>query len=96
MVKHVVLVCWKPDADEQMIQEFMNVAPTALSRGPFLSFSHGVGLGLTGTSADWGFVADLAEADDLKRWTGSPAHSDFTATLNPIAATVTSIQLSLG
>jgi hypothetical protein len=91
-VKHVVLVSWTPDADEQSIGEFLKVAPGALARGGFLECDYGEGLKLTNGAANWGFVVEVAKAEDLDFWTNSEAHSEFTAKLKPIVGTVTSIQ----
>jgi hypothetical protein len=93
IVRQVVVVQWRDDADPKAVEEFLACAPRVLARGPFVSCVDGPGKKVVDNTADWAFIAELAEPEDLHRWLKSEAHGELLQMIMPIKGSVTSIQI---
>ena len=81
---YAVLVWWKADADQQLVQEFLDEAPGLLAQAPFISCVHGSSLTTANKlSADWGYVAEMTK-EAREQWSPHPAHMELIERGKPI------------
>ena len=91
-MKHIVLVWWKPDAEEAAIKDFLDAASGILERAPFISCEHGTRRRHEGNSADWAFIGELPDgAFDV--WGPSEAHQELHNKIAPIVGEFRAIDI---
>ena len=92
--KHIVLVWWKPDADQAAIDTFLEAAPRLLAAGPFISCEHGVGRKIPPSplSADWGYIAEMTD-EGRSLWSPQAEHVELMALSKPITGEFRTFQL---
>jgi hypothetical protein len=93
MIKHIVTVTFRDDADPEIVKAFLAMAPDALARGPFRSVIHGSGVRVVPNGADWGFIADVDSEDDVRAWTKCEAHAEMVAYVRQISAGGANMQM---
>lgn len=88
-MKIIFLAKFKPGTPAAAADDAVRVAAESLAAGPFTSYEHGRGLGLShgggAHDADWGFIIDIDPAD-VDRWRESEAHEAMGVALRPICS----------
>jgi hypothetical protein len=94
MFLHIVLARFRTDADPADLQAFLDDAPGALASAPFRIRALGpdLNLGIT-SSADWGYVAEVENPDDLRAWEEAPEHVALRDRMLRIRDSVLNVQL---
>jgi hypothetical protein len=93
MIKHIVTVTFREDADPETIRTFLEIAPDALARGPFRSVIYGSGIRTLSNGADWGFIADVDSEDDVHAWVASGAHAEMVSYVRQISSGGANMQM---
>jgi hypothetical protein len=93
MIKHIVTVNFREDADPETVKAFLAMAPGALARGPFRSVVYGSGVKALPTGADWGFIADIESEDDVRAWTTCDAHREMVTLVRQISSGGANMQM---
>lgn len=93
MIKHIVTVTFRDDADPEAIRSFLEMAPGALARGPFRSVVSGSGIRTLNNAADWGFIADVDSEDDVHEWVACAAHTEILTYVRPISSGGANMQM---
>ncbi len=94
MIRHVVVITWKPEATGEQIEAVSAGLATLppLMTG-LVAYSFGPDAGISQGTADFGIVADFASRDAYVAYRDHPAHREIIEhMLNPIVAERRSVQ----
>ena len=97
MIRHVVVISWKPEATAQQKQQASNGLATL---PPLMSglrnYVFGPDLGINDGNADFAIVADFDDADSYLAYRDHPAHVEVVKrSIAPIAERRTAVQFEL-
>ena len=92
-MKHAVLLFFREDADPALRDQFVEEVPALLAAGPFLSVECGESVGVTISSADWGFIAEIDGPDRVREWIECEAHQRMEQLTSHLLERVASLQL---
>ena len=93
MLKHVVLLQFKADYEEQKLQALvgqLNALPDQVPQ--ILSFVHGPDAGVTESKFDYGVVAEFASKEDCLAYLAHPAHQAVNAAVRELLADAAHLQ----
>jgi hypothetical protein len=75
MLRHVVLLAWKPEASEEQKQRVADELSKLPSLIPAIrSYQIGADAGISEGTYDFGIVADFGNADDYRVYRDDPRH----------------------
>lgn len=96
MLKHIVLLKWKPgtrSADIAAVSSALSALPAAIPA--IRSYQHGRDAGIYRDNADYALVAEFNNAADLKAYAEHPRHRELMhSVIAPILESYQSIQIS--
>lgn len=97
MIRHVVLLTWKPDATGGQIEQVKNGLATLPQLVPGIRDYHfGEDAGLVAGNADFAVAADFDNADGYLAYRSHPAHVDvLNNAINPIVAQRVAVQYEI-
>ena len=97
MVRHVVVLKWKPDASREAVQALADGLAALPGQVPeILAYTFGHALGLAADHPDYALVADFADVDAYRRYAQHPAHRRLIdALLKPIVASRHAVQIEV-
>jgi hypothetical protein len=78
MVRHVVLLRWRPDATPVQLQAVLDgLAELPAAIPEIVTYRYGPDLAINGGNADFGIVADFDSVSDYETYRDHPAHQAF-------------------
>ena len=97
MIRHVVVITWKPDATaEQKQQASDGLATLPPLMSGLRSYVFGLDVGVTGGNADFAIVADFDDVDSYVAYRDHPAHIDVVKrSIAPISTQRRAVQFEL-
>ena len=96
MIRHCVIFRFAPGTDPRAIEALAEALRALPGLVPEIAaYWVGADLGLRDTNADFAVVADLADEDAFRTYSGHPAHLDVIAThVEPLSAERHAVQFS--
>jgi hypothetical protein len=96
MVRHIVLIKWKPETNAEQIQAFADgFASLRESISVVRGMYYGPDLGLMDGTFDYAMVADFDSAEDWHTYRDHPDHIAFAQRFGHLGADTARVQFSL-
>ncbi|MCG8588138.1 MAG: Dabb family protein [Proteobacteria bacterium] len=97
MIRHVVLLRFSPEADDQDVARLCRALSSLPASVPEIRrYRFGSDLGLADGNADFAIVADFDDADAWRRYADHPAHKAvITESIAPILADRSAAQIEI-